>query len=79
MKLKTELEYVTDSIKPSKIPRGSYNERTYDAAAAHALMQAIQEFWKKPNDLDSDAVYEVRWILNRADEIMREFGYEVES
>jgi hypothetical protein len=46
-----------------------------DAAAAHALTQAIAE-WRKFGGLYSTEE-SCDWIRERADEIMREFGLEV--
>lgn len=49
----------------------------HDAAAAHAYQQAIKEWWNEDepdNAQIADAA--VTWIEQRADEIMRGWGYD---
>lgn len=50
----------------------------HDAAAAHALMRAQDEFWKQDDLEDLDARDAVEMIGVRADELMREWGFEQE-
>jgi len=47
----------------------------HDAAAAHALMQAIEE-WLGVSTNDECAGNVVTWVKLRADEIMAEWGFD---
>ncbi len=52
------------------------NQLEHDAAAAHALMMAQDEFWKQ-DDLGSlDARDAVEMIGVRADELMQQWGFD---
>lgn len=71
MRLKTEM---FDAGNGRRFPNYQDGEDVdHDAAAAHALMQAIAEY-------ESDyLVWRPCNILNRADEIMREWGFDSEE
>lgn len=53
----------------------NFDALKHDAAAAHALMQAIEEFWESP-DGGGHEFDGVRCVQERADELMREWGFE---
>ena len=82
MKLRTEM------VGPDSTSEGPYpaarvsddgHDYLHDAAAAHALMRAQDEFWKQ-DDLDGlDARDAVEMIGVRADELMRQWGFEQEK
>lgn len=55
--------------------RGTLDDFAHDAAAAHALMQALCDFDNIRPYLEKMADLST-WIEQRADELMREWGYE---
>lgn len=67
MKLGTELIVEPDDGRLAFV-NGSADEIEHDAAAAHALMMAMEEF--------DGAEYQRDYILHRADELMREWGFD---
>jgi hypothetical protein len=77
MKLRTKM------VGPDSTSKGPYPSADddgqallHDAACAHALMLAQDEFWKQ-DDLDSlDARDAVEMIGVRASEIMAEWGFD---
>jgi len=64
MKLKTTAEEI--SVLAGKLPQDRW---LYDAAAAHALMQAIDE-------IGTRGIQDADEITNRADELMRSWGFD---
>jgi hypothetical protein len=78
MKLRTELECLTD--RDWEPFRGCRAEATkHDAAAAHALLQAIAEWWDRPPKADSCTDASVMWIEQRASEILASWGFGQEK
>ena len=66
MKLWTEME--------SCLPRGSIGDIEHDAATAHALLQAMQE-WGERSYSEAVDKLDVRWIRLRASELMAEWCF----
>ena len=49
----------------------------HDAAAAHALMQAMDEFYAAPLDSTLNTPEDaINWLEWRASELMREWGFD---
>lgn len=80
MKLRTEMQdgcvhalgycVDTEDVKPIEVAK-----LEHDAAAAHALMLAV-------NHVDSPyqgLTHQAQWILRRADELMAEWGFDREK
>jgi hypothetical protein len=70
MKLKTRIDgTVGDYFLVLNGDSDMYGEDQleHDAAAAHALMEAIYRYWNPKA---------TQWIEDRADEIMRELGFD---
>ena len=86
MKLRTEMVEVRegDSSRHDALVTGHYDApvpmwidaANHDAACAHALMQAQDEFWKQDDLGDLDARDAVEMIGVRADELLREWGFD---
>lgn len=64
----------TESVKPLEVAK-----LEHDAAAAHALMQAVRQYEQDFPLSPAVAQDVIQWIEKRADEIMREWGYESEA
>jgi len=45
----------------------------HDARAAHALLRAMDEWWRRPPEEDSCTDAAIIWIECRADELLREW------
>jgi hypothetical protein len=75
MKLRTEM--VDGTVQDRTHNRDDqWINLEHDAACAHALMRAQDEFWKQ-DDLDGlDARDAVEMIGVRADELMAEWGFD---
>lgn len=65
MKLRTELVDGVCCISPSSVD--GFDELRHDALAAHALLQAMDEY------RDGGECWDFLWIQLRADELMREW------
>lgn len=66
MKLKSEAKMTDSKLYPHVYISGSLRDVEHDAAAAHALMQAMQEWTSR----------QALWIESRADELMRQWGFD---
>lgn len=72
MRLKTEVSPLGRG--ESDFTYESDDDCRHDAAAAHALMQAMDEWGEKEyGAIDKLAV---RWVHLRADELLRSWGFE---
>lgn len=83
MKLRTEIDF--DPVTPFLHIPGDPKECCIDdvckdAMAAHALMLAMSEWWMKSDEEGIDEYQSprgaVEWVQERADELMREWGFE---
>lgn len=75
MKLRTEMvdpDSTCEHTYPAARVDDDGQDYLYDAAAAHALMQALDEWGEKPRTVDYVCV---RWVRLRADELMRQWGF----
>ena len=74
MKLRTEmLGFESKVLNPVDRLDTYHDACKHDAMAAHALLQAMGEWWERPSEADSCTDAAVTWIEQRADEIMREW------
>ena len=62
---------VVSVIKLHDDVSGVITDLAHDSAYAHALVQALRDA--------PDMTHQRQWIFNRADEIMRGFGYTEEA
>ncbi len=80
MKLLTRLaNYRITTIPPKNVKdvEGAMQEIKHDAAAAHALMRAIHNRIDRARDAgEPDAARRLECIIQYADEIMREWGFD---
>jgi hypothetical protein len=73
MKLRTEFN-LHFPVGGGAFLRGDFEELEHDAAAAHALMLAMESVWDKEPDIFRPAI---EMVEKRANALMAEWGFDI--